>query len=86
MAIVRGLAANDERIVEYFRKVSYKSGGGNRVEGPFSIDIEIKESDLVDNLRLEYGKSFQDLTDAFEDAREFVRGLGLKNQSDWKTA
>ena len=47
LAIVRGLAANDERIVEYFREKSVsKSGGGNRGDGPFSIDLEIKKSQI----------------------------------------
>ena len=86
LAIVRGLAANDERIVEYFReRLVSKSGGGNRGDGPFSIDVEIKESDLVDNLEIRIWEKLSKFNwMPFEEARAFVRSLNLKSYEEYK--
>ena len=86
LAIVRGLAANDERIVEYFREKSVsKSGGGNRGDGPFSIDLEIKESDLVDNLEIRIWEKLSRFNwMPYQEAKIYVNKLKLSSQNEWR--
>ena len=85
--VVRGLAANDERIIEEFKDKSQNSG---RISGAkeeiFSIDPTLlEESELVGNLNIKLWEKLSKFNwIPFEEAREFVRSLGLKNQSDWR--
>jgi superfamily II DNA or RNA helicase len=85
--VIRGLAANDERIIEEFKDKSQNSSRevGAREE-IFSIDpVLIEESELVGNLNIKLWEKLSKFSwMSFEEAREYVRGLGLRNQSDWK--
>jgi hypothetical protein len=84
---LRALASNDERIVEYFRAVSK----GNRPRGKLiEFDIDVKATadfdaeTLVRELELRTWNRLAKLNwRPFEEAREFVRGLGLRGQADW---
>ena len=52
LSIIRGLASNDERIIEYFKDKN-QSNSFNRIEGSeiFQIDSELlEEKDLIKNL------------------------------------
>lgn len=88
ISIVRGLAANDERIVEYFKDKSGKTGA-KRIEGStvfdfnFSSDL-VDEKDLTAQLQIKIWESLSKFNwMEFEKAREFVNSLGLKSQKFW---
>ena len=84
--VIRGLAANDERIIEEFKDKSQKSG---RVTGAreeiFNIDPDlIAESDLVENLNIKLWENLSRFNwMPFEEAREIVWSLKLKNLKEW---
>ncbi len=84
--IVRGLASNDERIIEYFRdksKNKHKIFGGR--EDLLEIDPAlINESDLIQNIEIKLWKNllkYDWLT--FIEARKFVRSIKLKSVKQW---
>jgi superfamily II DNA or RNA helicase len=89
ISIIRGLAANDERIVEYFKDKSDKNGS-KRIEGSSVFDFNftadlLDEKELTAQLQIKIWESlskFQWMP--FEEAREFIRGLGFNNIEDWK--
>ena len=84
--VVRGLAANDERIIEEFKDKSQNSG---RVTGAreeiFSIDQALlEESELVGNLNIKLWENLSKFNwMPFEEARDFVRSLKLKRQEEY---
>ena len=85
--VVRGLAANDERIVEEFKDKAQNTG---RVTGAreeiFSIDpVLLEESELVGNLNIKlWGKLSRFNWMPFEEARKYVRKLNLKSYREYK--
>ena len=85
--IVRGLAANDERIIEEFKEKSQNSG---RVIGAreeiFSIDpVLIEETELVNNLSVKLWEKLSTFKwRNFDEARKYARSLGLKSLDQWK--
>ncbi|NQX01737.1 DEAD/DEAH box helicase family protein [bacterium] len=89
LTTLRALAANDDRIIEYFRGVSegrQRKGGGSV---QFEIDERLaKRIDLADFAREIELKCWDRLARLswrpFEEAREFVRGLCFSNQTEWK--
>jgi superfamily II DNA or RNA helicase len=89
LTTLRALAANDERIIEYFRSVSegkQRSGGGSVV---FDIDEKLaKRIDLEDFVREIDLKCWDRLAKLswrpFEEARAFVHSINLKNRDQWR--
>lgn len=88
LTTLRALAANDDRIIEYFRGVSQgqQRKGGGSVQ--FDIDARMaKRIDLEDFAREIELKCWDRLAKLswrpFEEAREFARGLGLRGQLQW---
>jgi hypothetical protein len=89
LTTLRALAANDERIIEYFRSVSQgkqRHGGGSVV---FDIDEKLaKRINLEDFAREIDLKCWDRLAKLswrpFEEARAFVRGLNLKSKNEWE--
>ncbi|MDA2916954.1 DEAD/DEAH box helicase family protein [Nitrospinae bacterium AH_259_B05_G02_I21] len=88
LSVLRALAANDERIVEYFRTISQ---GASRTPGdsPFDIDIpeglRIDVDSFVNSIELRFWSRLVKLSwRPIEEAREFARGLGLRSKWDWK--
>ena len=85
--VVRGLAANDERIIEEFKD---KSQNSSRVVGAreeiFRIDPELlNERELVDNLNIKLWEKLSRFNwMPFKQARDFVRKLNLKGQKEWR--
>ena len=88
LTTLRALAANDERLIEYFRTISqskrHKKGGSvvfdvdekfaKRIDlEQFSRDIDLKCWSRLARLSLR----------PFREARKFARTLGLKNQREW---
>ena len=84
--VIRGLAANDERIIEEFKD---KSQNSSRVVGArkeiFSVDPELlKESELVDNLNIKLWEKLSRFNwMPFEEARSLARKLNYKSSKEW---
>jgi len=90
LTTLRGLAANDDRIIEYFRTVSQgrKLTGGGSVE--FDLDERIaKKIDLaqfVQDIQLKCWDRLAKLSwRPFEEARAFARILSLKSGLEWRS-
>ncbi len=88
ISIVRGLAANDERIIEYFKDKSEKIET-KRIEGSkvfdfnFSADL-LDEKELTAQLQIKIWGSLSKFNwMEFEKAREFIHSLNLKNGKEW---
>lgn len=88
VSIVRGLAANDERIVEYFKDKSLGEGSGVKSDGLelFNVVSEtLLESDFAEQLSIKVWEKLSKFNwMPFKDAREYVRGLSLLSASEWK--
>ena len=88
LAIVRGLASNDERIIEYFKDKSDKLNPTKKTDKQFNFDVFsefINENELSEQLQIRlWDKLSRFNWMPFEKAREFVRGLGLKSQKEWR--
>lgn len=88
LTTLRALAANDDRIIEYFRAISQgrqHTGGGSvefdmdeRLAQRINLDQFVREIDLKCWNRLAK-LSWQ----PFEEARAYVRKLNFKNQHQW---
>jgi len=89
LTTLRALAANDERIIEYFRSVSQgkqRHGGGSVV---FDIDEKLAKrinlEDFARDIDLKcWGRLAKLSWRPFEEARAFVQTLGLDSQTEWK--
>lgn len=88
--VLRALASNDDRIIEYFRAVSKgeKPSNGNLISID-SDEVLAKKIDLnefINHVELICWKRLAKLSwRPFEEAREFVRGLGLETSNEWKS-
>lgn len=88
LSIVRGLAANDERIIEYFKDKSLGEGSKGKSGGAelFTMISEtLSESELSEQL---YIKVWEKLSRfnwmPYEEARTFARALKLSGESGWR--
>ena len=88
LSTLRALAANDDRIIEYFRGISQgrNPSGSSRVS--FEMDERIAEridiDKLVQDLEIKCWNRLAKLSwRPFEEAREFVRSLKLKTYDEW---
>jgi superfamily II DNA or RNA helicase len=89
LAIVRGLASNDERIVEYFkdknndRPIKQSDKGEQFHFDVFSDSIDVEE--LSSQLQIKLWEKLSRFNwMPFEEAREFVRKLNLNNRDQWR--
>ena len=90
LTTLRALAANDDRIIEYFRAISQgqrRAGGGGSVE--FDLDERLaKRINLAQFARDIDLKCWSRLAKlswrSFEDARAFVHQLKLKSGAEWR--
>ena len=87
LTTLKALAANDERIVEYFRSIStgkQRRGGDKVVDIDIPIGMQIDSESFLNSIELHLWSRLAKLSwRPFEEAREFARGLNLKNQSEW---
>ncbi len=88
LSTLRALASNDDRIIEYFRAIAKGKKRPTRGSVTFDIDERIaKKIDIdqfIKDIDLKCWHRLAKLSwRPFEEAREFVRGLGLKNQKEW---
>ena len=87
LSIVRGLAANDERIIEYFKDKSLPKGGqkGGGAEIFSMISETLSESDFAEQLNIRIWEKLSRFSwMPFEGARNIARSLKLNNWSDWR--
>ncbi len=86
LSIVRGLAANDERIIEYFKDKTLTKGSqkGRGVEIFSMISETLSESDFVEQLNIRIWEKLSKFNwIPFEEARELVRKLKIKSQKEF---
>jgi len=90
LSTIRALAANDERIIEYFRDIS-KGKTKNKKDSIIHFDLDINiaekinEKELIDTLELKiWGKLAKLSWMPFEEARDFIHTLKLKSQNEWR--
>lgn len=88
LTTLRGLAANDERIVEHFRAISQGRKlrrGSDPVDIDIPLSLKIDADEFVNAIELKFWSRLARLSwRPFEEAREFVRGLGLGSSSEWR--
>ena len=87
-SIVRGLASNDERIVEYFKDKAETKVPGKVKENQFHLEVFsefVDESELASQLQIKLWEKLSRFSwMPFEEAREIVRGLGLINIAQYR--
>jgi predicted helicase len=87
LTVLRALASNDERIVEYFRdKANIKHASDSRFTPELTESLleRIDLDQFVDSIELQVWNKLARLSwRPFEDARQFVRSLGLKRANQW---
>ena len=88
LTVLRALASNDERIIEYFRAIALGRRHTSR-ETPVEIDLpeglKINAEKFINSVRLKFWSRLAKLSwRPFNEAREFVHTLRLKNQPEWK--
>ncbi|MFN6078183.1 MAG: helicase-related protein, partial [Bacteroidota bacterium] len=88
VAILRGLASNDGRIIEYFEaKGSDKQTKRDKSESIFNFSVIseiLDEKELENHLEIKLWDKLSGYNWLpFEEAREFVRNLNLKGQKEW---
>ncbi|MDC3260400.1 DEAD/DEAH box helicase family protein [Winogradskyella sp.] len=89
LSIVRGLAANDERIIEYFKDKSLGKGkerSGN-AEVFSMISETLSESDFAEQLNIRIWEKLSRFNwMPFEEARKFVRKMKFKSSAEYLNA
>ncbi len=88
LRVVRGLAANDERIVEHFKdKGEINTKAQKEVEEQFNFEVlseYMDEGELSKQLQIKVWEKLSKFNwMEFEEAREFVHSLNLSNQNEW---
>lgn len=88
LSTISALAANDDRIIEYFRGISQgrNPSGSSRVsfEWDERIAQNIDVAKLVHELEIKcWGRLAKLSWLSFEEARKYVRDLDLKSQTEW---
>jgi superfamily II DNA or RNA helicase len=88
LSIVRGLASNDERIVEFFKDNEQTNNNKETKDGQFHLEVfsdYMDASELANQLQIKlWDKLSRFSWLPFIEAREFVRGLKLNNIAEWK--
>jgi len=88
LSVLRALASNDERIIEYFRDIS-KGKKVNKKDSPITFEIDeklanlIDEKELLNSIQLTTWNKLAKLSwMPFEEARDFVRSLNLRSREE----
>lgn len=88
LAILRSLASNDGRIVEYFRSISLgsvpKYSGLVAFERSEVVPLQVDTDSFIQAIELACWDRIAQLGwRPFEEARAYARSLGLKSKADW---
>jgi predicted helicase len=88
LSIVRGLASNDERIVEFFKDKDQTNNKKELKDGQFHLEVfsdYMDASDLASQLQIKlWDKLSQFKWLPFEEARKIVHSLGLRHNNDYR--
>ncbi len=88
LSIVRGLASNDERILEYFKEKNDPKGSKKKSTGQFQLEVfseYLDEVELSNQLEIRLWEKLSRLSYmSFEEARNFARTIGLKSYAEWR--
>ena len=84
---LRAMASNDDRIIDYFRRVSQgkrPSKSNSIIDFVIPDPIKVRLGDFVENIETQSWHRLAKLSwMPFEEARKFARSLELKNQREW---
>ncbi len=87
LTVLRALASNDERIVEYFRdRANKKQTSDNRFTPELTENLleRIDLDQFVESIELQVWDKLARLSwRPFYEARDFVKALGLKKRDEW---
>jgi superfamily II DNA or RNA helicase len=87
LTVLKALASNDERIVEYFSEKSSSNSSNNIIEhlGSEQLLERVNLEEFVESIELQVWRRLAKLSwRPFEEARDYVRTVGLKNRSQWE--
>ena len=91
LTTLRALAANDDRIIEYFRAISQGKRRAGSHGGSVEFEIDERLAQRIDleqfarDIELKCWNRLAKLSwRPFEEARGFTRKLGLKNVAEWE--
>jgi hypothetical protein len=88
LSIVRGLASNDERIVEFFKDKEQKNNKKEIKEGQFHLEVfsdYMDASELASQLQIKLWEKLSRFSwMPFEEAREIVRSLKIKSAKEYR--
>lgn len=85
--ILRALAANDSRIIDYFdfKNTEEKISRHNLIDFDIPLGVNIDINEFNNAIKLSVVSKIKKLKwRSFEDARSFVRNLKLSNSSEWQ--
>ncbi len=87
LTVLRALASNDERIVEYFRDKANNKPSQDQRFTPEMTESLLERVDLnqfIESIELQVWSKLARLSwRPFEEARDFVNTLGLKKRDEW---
>jgi len=87
LSIVRGLASNDERIVEYFKEKNDPKGSKKKSTGQFHLEVfseYLDEAELSNQLEIRLWDKLSQLSwMPFEEAREYIRKLNFNSTTEF---
>jgi superfamily II DNA or RNA helicase len=90
LSIVRGLASNDERIVEYFKDKNDPKGSKKKSTGQFQLEVfseYLDEEELSSQLEIRLWDKLSQLSwMPFEDAKKEIQRVGIKTIYEWQRA
>ena len=85
---ITALSTQDERIADEFRAIEQgrvSSGKIVEIEGDIPVGMKMKLGDFAEAISTRVWESVGRANwRTFEDARDFVRGLGLKSSTEWR--
>lgn len=89
LTILRSVASNDGRIIEYFRSIAShdvsKHSGIVTVESSEIVPLQVDTESFVQAIELACWERIAQLGwRPFDKAREYARSLGLKSKADWE--
>ena len=84
ISIIRGLAANDERIIEYFKTKTPSKGGGNKVEASDSVFEMISEKDLSEQLEIKVWEKLSRFNIVeYDESKKWAISKKIKSKNQW---
>jgi hypothetical protein len=86
--VVRGLASNDERIVDYFKDQADPKKANKKSDQQFQLQVLTEfmdEMELSSQLHIRLWDHLSRFSwMPFEEAREFAHSLNLRNNREWR--